>query len=112
MMPAIYGNAYEIVQGPGYVAITYEMVHEARVILLTSAPHPGERIRMYMGDAKGHWEGNTLVVETTNFTDKIAYRGSSEHLKLTERFTRTGPDTSSGRPPSTIPHVATPWTFA
>src|SRR4051812_3785037 len=80
MMPAIYGNAYEIVQGPGYVVITYEMVHEARVIPLAPAPHAGAGIRMYMGDARGHWEGNTLVVETTNFTDKTAYRGSSEHL--------------------------------
>ena len=113
MMPAIYGNAYEIVQGPGYVAITYEMVHEARVIPLTSAPHPGERIRMYMGDAKGHWEGNTLVVETTNFTDKIAYRGSSEHLKLTERFTRTGPDSVEWSSTFDDSHTwATPWTFA
>jgi len=113
MMPAIYGNAYEIVQGPGYVAITYEMVHEARVIPLTSAPHPGERIRMYMGDAKGHWEGNTLVVETTNFTDKIAYRGSSEHLKLTERFTRTGPDSVEWSSTFDDAHTwATPWTFA
>ena len=112
MMPAIYGNAYEIVQGPGYVAITYEMVHEARVIPLTPAPHPGEKIRMYMGDAKGHWEGNTLVVETTNFTDKIAYRGSSEHLKLTERFTRTGPQTVEWTSTFEDPHTwAVPWTF-
>jgi hypothetical protein len=113
MMPAIYGNAYEIVQGPGYVVITYEMVHEARVIPLTPAPHVGEGIRMYMGDAKGHWEGSTLVVETTNFTDKIAYRGSSEHLKLTERFTRTGPETVEWSSTFDDPHTwATPWTFA
>jgi hypothetical protein len=113
MMPAIYGNAYEIVQGPGYVVITYEMVHEARVIPLTPAPHVGESIHMYMGDAKGHWEGNTLVVETTNFTDKIAYRGSSEHLKLTERFTRTGPETVEWSSTFNDPHTwATPWTFA
>ena len=113
MMPAIYGNAYEIVQGPGYVVITYEMVHEARVIPLTPAPHVGESIHMYMGDAKGHWEGNTLVVETTNFTDKIAYRGSSEHLTLTERFTRTGPETVEWSSTFNDPHTwATPWTFA
>jgi hypothetical protein len=113
MMPAIYGNAYEIVQGPGYVVITYEMVHEARVIPLTPAPHPGEAIRMYMGDAKGHWDGNTLVVETTNFTDKIAYRGSSEHLTLTERFTRTGPETVEWSSTFNDPHTwARPWTFA
>jgi hypothetical protein len=112
MMPAIYGNAYEIVQGQGFVVITYEMVHEARVIPLTPAPHPGERIRMYMGDAKGHWEGNTLVVETTNFTDKLAYRGSSEYLVLTERFTRTGPDTVEWTSTFNDPHTWTaPWTF-
>ena len=113
MLPTLYNYGNLIVQGPGYVAITYEMVHEARVIPLTSAPHPGERIRMYMGDAKGHWEGNTLVVETTNFTDKIAYRGSSEHLKLTERFTRTGPDSVEWSSTFDDAHTwATPWTFA
>jgi hypothetical protein len=112
MMPAIYGNAYEILQGPGYVVITYEMVHEARVIPLTSAPHVNSSIRMYMGDAKGHWEGNTLVVETTNFTDKTAYRGSSDHLKLTERFTRIAPDKVEWTSTFDDPHTwATPWTF-
>jgi hypothetical protein len=113
MMPAIYGNAYEIVQGPGYVVITYEMVHEARVIPLAPAPHAGASIRMYMGDARGHWEGNTLVVETTNFTDKTAYRGSSENLKLIERFTRTAPDTVEWSSTFDDPHTwTTPWTFA
>ena len=86
MMPAIYGNSYQIHQGPGYVAIHYEMVHETRIIPLDSRPHVSERIRSYLGDARGHWEGNTLVVETTNFTDKTPYRGSSEFLKMTERF--------------------------
>jgi hypothetical protein len=113
MMPAIYGNAYEIVQGQGYVAITYEMVHEVRVIPLAPAPHVGSTIRMYMGDARGHWEGNTLVVETTNFTDKTAYRGSSEHLRLVERFTRTGPDSVEWSSTFDDSHTwATPWTFA
>ena len=109
MMPAIYGNAYEILQGPGYVAIRYEMVHEARVIPLDGRPHAGQNIRMYMGDARGRWDGNTLVVETTNFTDKTPYRGSSEHLKLTERFTRSGRTRSSGPRRSTIAHT---WTRA
>ena len=68
---------------------------------------------MYMGDARGHWEGNTLVVETTNFTDKIAYRGSSEHLRLVERFTRTGPDSVEWSSTFDDPHTwTTPWTFA
>ena len=82
MMPAIYGNSYQIQQGPGVVTITYEMVHDTRVIPLDSRPHLAGGIRQYLGDARGHWEGNTLVVETTNFTDKVPYRGSSEHLKL------------------------------
>ena len=87
MMPAIYGNSYEIVQGPGYVAIRYEMVNELRVIPLDGRPHVSSTIRTYMGDARGHFEGDTLVVETTNFTDKVPYRGSSQNLRLIERFT-------------------------
>ena len=113
MMPAIYGNAYEILQGPGYVSILYEMVHEARVIPLDGRPHPGPSIRMYMGDARGHWEGNTLVVETTNFTDKTPYRGSSEHVKMTERFKPVGPETVEWSITFDDPHTwARPWTFA
>lgn len=93
MMPAIYGNSYQIVQGPGYVAIRYEMIHETRLIPLDGRPHPGKHIRFDMGDARGHWEGNTLVVETTNFTARSAYRNSNaDTLKLTERFTRVSPD--------------------
>ena len=72
MMPAIYGNSYQILQGPGYVAISYEMVHETRIIPLDGRPHVGNRIREYMGDARGHWDGNTLVVETTNFMEVTA----------------------------------------
>src|SRR5688572_5686293 len=86
MMPAIYGSSYEIVQAPGFVAIQYEMVNEARIIPLSNAPHAGEAIRLYMGDARGRWEGDTLVVETTNFTDKVPYRGSSQNMRLIERF--------------------------
>jgi hypothetical protein len=92
MLPGVYGNSYQIVQGPGYVAIRYEMIHETRVIRLGAAPHPAKNIRLDMGDARGHWEGTTLVVETTNFTDKTAFRGSGENLRLIERFTRSGPD--------------------
>ena len=86
MMPAVYGNAYEIVQGPGVVAITYEMVNEARVISLIGRAHIGEAIRSYMGDARGRFEGDTLVVETTNFTDRTPFHGSSKYLRLVERF--------------------------
>src|SRR3954466_6140442 len=93
MMPAIYGNSYQILQGPGYVAIKYEMVNETRIIPLGSMPHLNAKIRRYLGDARGHFDGSTLVVETTNFTDKTAYRGSSENLKLIERFKPLGPNT-------------------
>jgi hypothetical protein len=86
MMPAIYGNSYQIAQGPGYVAIRYEMVHETRLIPLDNRPHLSDRIQSYMGDARGHWEGDTLVVETTNYLEKSAYGGASDHLKTIERF--------------------------
>ena len=113
MMPAIYGNSYEIVQGPGYVAITYEMVNETRVIPLDKRSHTGPAIRLYMGDARGHFEGDTLVVETTNFTDKVPYRGSSEKLRLIERFTPKSPSIVEWS--VTFDDPATwvrPWTFA
>jgi hypothetical protein len=92
MMPAIYGNAYQIHQGPGFVAIRYEMVNETRIIPLDGRAHVGSTIREYLGDARGHWDGSTLVVETTNFTDKTAYRGSSGNLRMIERFKPVGPD--------------------
>src|SRR6185295_16316175 len=92
MMPVIYGNSYDIVQTPGYVMIRYEMIHEARVIPLNGGPHAGKEIRSYMGDARGHWEGETLVVETTNFRDEGIYRNANPGtLKLIERFTRVAP---------------------
>ena len=97
MMPAIYGNSYQIVQGPGFVAIRYEMVHETRIIPLDGRPHVGKSIEMYMGDARGHWEGDTLVVETTNFIEQAAFRGASKNLKLTERFKPIGPKTTRSR---------------
>src|SRR6185369_8982852 len=93
MMPAIYGNAYDITQGPGFVVIRYEMVHEARVIPLNATPHADRAIRSYMGDARGHFEGDTLVVETTNFNDMVSYRGSTRDVKLIERFAPVATDT-------------------
>ena len=93
MMPAIYGNSYEIFQAPGYVGITYEMVHEARIIPLDGSGHVGADITAYMGDAVGRWEGDTLVVETTNFKDGATYRNSNAGtLRVVERFTRIAPD--------------------
>ena len=112
MMPAIYGNSYEIHQGPGYVAIRYEMVNETRIIPLGTRPHVGQTIREYVGDARGRWDGATLVVDTTNFTDKTAYRGASEFLRMTERFTPIGPNTVEWSVTFDDPHTwAKPWTF-
>jgi hypothetical protein len=113
MMPAIYGNSYHIAQSPGVVTITYEMIHDTRVIPIDGSPHVSPAIRQYLGDARGHWEGNTLVVETTNFNGLVPYRGSSEHLKLIERFTPLGPDTLEWSVTFDDPHTwERPWTFA
>ena len=113
MMPAIYGNSYRIVQAPGQIAIQYEMIHETRIIPLDGRPHVGKNVRLDMGDARGHWEGNTLVVETTNFTPRSAYRGANaERLKLVERFTRVAPDKISWTMTVEDPSTWTrPWTF-
>jgi hypothetical protein len=99
IFPVIYGNGQQIVQAPGYVSIMQEMVHEARVIPMDGRPHASPNMRSYMGDARGHWEGATLVVETTNFLGNRTGIGAngggtptSDALKLTERFTRTGPN--------------------
>src|SRR5262252_2056111 len=95
ILPAIYGNGTRILQGPGYVVIQNEMIHEDRVIPTNSmAPRLGKSIHLYMGDPRGHWEGNTLVVDSMNFTDKIGVGGGAQpsaSLHLVERFTRTAP---------------------
>jgi hypothetical protein len=97
ILPAIYGNGTRIDQGPGVVVIRNEMIHEARVIPIDSkAPRLGKNIHLYMGDPRGHWDGATLVVDSTNFTDKIGVGGGtlpSTSLHLIEKFTRTAPDT-------------------
>jgi hypothetical protein len=114
MIPVMYGNVYEIVQAPGYVVITYEIVHEARVIPLDGRAHAGEAIRLHMGDARGHFEGNTLVVETTNFTRLAAYRGANPAtLHIVERFTRVAPDRIEWTATMDDPMTWTrPWTIA
>src|SRR5262245_37870565 len=76
--PGSYGNIVQLVQAPGYVVIVAEMIHEPRVIPLDGRKHVGDGIRQYLGDARGHFEGNTLVVETTNFSNKTDFRGSHE----------------------------------
>jgi len=110
MMPAIYGNAYDITQAPGLVAIRYEMVHETRVIRLDSSPRTG--LRSHMGDARGHFEGDTLVVETINFDPRSAYRNGSPKMKLTERFKPVGADKIEWSMTIDDPDTWTkPWTF-
>ena len=114
-MPSIYGNSYQIIQGPGYVAIRYEMIHETRLIPLDSQsrPHVGRTVHLDMGDARGHWEGDTLVVETTNFRERSVFRNANpETLTLTERFTRIAP--AKVRWSVTVDDPSTwtrPWTF-
>jgi len=108
VIPVVYNNGNQIVQGPGYVVFRNEMIHESRVIPLDGRPHVSPNIKMVMGDSRGRWEGNDLVVETTNFTDKDAigsngagYPGDpgyhSDQLKVIERFTRTGDKTMDYR---------------
>jgi hypothetical protein len=100
MLPSFYDNHqygpltvnYQIVQAPGYVTILVEVNHDMRIIPLNGRPHLPPNVRQWMGDSRGHWEGNTLVVDTTNFTNSAKFRGGDENLHLTERFTRTGPD--------------------
>jgi len=93
IFPVIYGNGQQIVQGQGFVTILQEMVHEARVIPMDGRPHASPNIRSYMGDPRGHWEGNTLVVDTTNFNDKTGAGGGyfSDAARLTERAERRSP---------------------
>jgi hypothetical protein len=88
IFPTVYNANIRIVQGPGVVAITYEMIHDTRVIPIGSPAHTGAAIRGYQGDSRGRWEGDTLVVDTTNFSEKSNYRGSRETLHLVERFRR------------------------
>ena len=98
MLPGnLYNKGNRIVQAPGLFVFQNEMVHETRIVPLDGRPHPGKNVRMYMGDGRGKWEGNTLVVETTNFVKDIAMNGINfalltEELKITERFTRLAPD--------------------
>ena len=93
MLAGAYNNNYQIVQAPGYVMILVEMIHDVRVIPLDKRPHLPPNVRQWTGSYRGHWEGQTLVVETTNLTDKFAFQGASENMRLTERFTRVDEDT-------------------
>ena len=105
------GNLLQIVQGSGYVSLLHETDHSTRVIPTDGRPHVPQSIRQLQGDSVGHWEGNTLVVDTTNFTNRTAYRGSSDKLHLVERFTRTADDTMTYQFTVEDPTTwAKPWT--
>ena len=107
-----YNNFHEIVQTPGYVAIVTEMMHEVRIIPLDGRPHVGAGIRSWLGDSRGRWDGNTLVVETTNFNDQRLFRGATKDLRMVERFTRLDDDTIAYRVTVTDPATfAAPWTI-
>ena len=113
-MPTIYGNSSQIVQGPGYVAITYEMIHDTRMIPVVPAAQLGKDVRSDMGYSRGHWEGDTLVVETTNFMGRSVYRNANpDRLKVIERFTRISPTALRWTVTLDDPTTWTkPWTFA
>jgi len=89
IFPTVYNANVRIVQGPGVVAITYEMIHDTRIVRIGDAPHVGTGIRGYFGDSTGHWDGDTLVVDVANFSEKTNYRGSRDTLHFVERFRRT-----------------------
>jgi hypothetical protein len=93
MLSANYNNGYQFVQTPGYVTILVEMVHHARIIPIDGRPRMPGAVRQWTGSSRGHWEGETLVVETANFNGKYPIRGSSEQIRLNERFTRVDADT-------------------
>lgn len=93
MIPGPYNNNYQFVQTRDTIAIDVEMIHDMRIIPLDGRSHVSEAIRRWMGDSVGHWEGDTLVVDTTNFTDKTHFRGSDRNLHVIERFTLTSADT-------------------
>ena len=92
MMPGVYNNGLQIVQSPGYVAITKEMIHETRVIPTTERAHLGPNLKQWLGSSRGRWEGDTLVIEVKGFNGKTTYKGAGENLTLTERYWRVGPD--------------------
>ncbi len=92
-LPGLYNNNYQIFQTPGYVVILMEMIHAARIVPVDGVVHLANTVRQWNGDSRGRWEGDTLVIETTNFTTKTNFRGSTDRLHLVERLTRVDADT-------------------
>ena len=111
ILPTLYNNNIRITQAPGSVAIVHEMIHETRVVPLGNIPFSG--VRSYLGESRGHWEGDTLVIESRNFNGKAGYRGAGENLVLTERYTKISPDRIDFRLTLNDPTQWTqPWTIA
>ena len=108
-----YDNNFEIVQTPGAVAIFMEMIHDTRIIPLDASPHLDASVRQWLGDSRGHWEGDTLVVETTNFNERRGFQGATENLHLIERWTRVAEDRIDYRFTVSDPATWTrPWSAA
>jgi hypothetical protein len=113
ILPTLYNNNIRILQGAGYVAITHEMIHETRVIPLDGRAAVSPKIQQWFGDSRGHWDGDTLVVESQNFSDKTNYRGAGKTLHTIERFTRTGKNAIDFRLTVDDPQTfVRPWTVA
>jgi hypothetical protein len=113
LLPGPYNNNLQIVQTPAYMVLFTEMFHDARIVPMDGRPHSPPNVRQWMGDPRGRWEGETLVVDTINFTDKTSFRGSGANLHLVERFTRLDADTLEYRFTLEDPTTWTrPWTVA
>jgi len=113
LLPGPYNNNLQVLQAPGYVLLITEMIHDARIVAMDGRPHNSSSLLGWMGDSRGHWEGDTLVIDTTNFNEKISFRGATSTLHLVERFTRLDADTLEYR--FTVDDPATwtrPWTVA
>src|SRR3954451_659574 len=112
-LPGPYNNNLQIVQTPGYVMLQTEMIHDARIVPPDGRPPSPSSLRAWMGDSRGRWEGDTLVIDTTNFTDRTNFRGAGANLHLVERLTRLDPDTIEYRFTVEDPTTWTrPWTVA
>ena len=113
MTPSAYNSNYQIVQSPDHVVIMAEMIHDARVIPVGGRPHVPSSIQQWLGNSRGRWEGETLVVDVTNVSDQVSFRGSTGKLHVVERFTRTGPDTLHYEVSLDDPDAWTaPWQFS
>ena len=107
-----YNSYFQFVQTPDNLAILKELIHDVRIIQIDGQPHLDDRVRQWMGDPRAHWDGDTLVVETTNFSEQSDFRGSAENFHLVERFTRVAPDTLDWELTFTDPtHWTRPWTM-